>query len=54
MNVASMSNTELDSVALLSEGVQGEHMLAAVCTFLGRFIAHPCEHSRTAQALLKS
>lgn len=51
IDVATVSNQELDERALASDGQQGEAMLRGVYNFLGRFVAFPSEHARVAHAL---
>jgi hypothetical protein len=51
MNMAAMSNGELDALALTTDARQGEAVLGAVYKFLARFVAYPSEHARIAHAL---
>src|SRR5262245_56250351 len=45
------TNADLDRYIIDSEGPNGERMLAAVYSFLGRFVAYPSEHAHVAHAL---
>lgn len=45
------SNRELDAQVLAHDARQGERMLREVHSFIGRFVAYPSEHARTAHAL---
>jgi uncharacterized protein DUF3631 len=51
MNINSMSDMDLDRLAVATDARQGERMLQSVSDFLARFVAYPSEHARTAHAL---
>jgi hypothetical protein len=51
VNINNASNQQLDELAQQSDAAQGQAVLRKVYDFLGRFVAYPCEHSRTAHAL---
>jgi Protein of unknown function (DUF3631) len=48
---ASVSNNDLDKLALETDARQGERMLALVHSFLGRFISYPNEYAHVAHTL---
>jgi len=48
---ASLSNDDLDKLALESDARAGERVLARLYEFLGRFVSYPSEHARAAHAL---
>jgi Protein of unknown function (DUF3631) len=48
---ASLSNNELDRLAIETDARQGERMLARVHAFLARFISYPTEHAHVAHSL---
>jgi hypothetical protein len=51
MNPSTMTNDELDALAVDDDKRRGERMLAAVHKFLGRFVAYPSEHAHVAHTL---
>jgi hypothetical protein len=51
ININNTSNQQLDELAEHNDAAQGQVVLRKVYDFLGRFVAYPCEHSRTAHAL---
>jgi hypothetical protein len=46
-----MTNNELDALAIEADACQGGAMLRKVYDFLGRFIAYPSDHAHVAHAL---
>ena len=48
---ASLSNDDLDKLALESDARAGERVLVRLYEFLGRFVSYPSEHARVAHAL---
>src|SRR5690349_3706547 len=48
---ASLSNDDLDKLALESDARAGEGVLAQLYEFLGRFVSYPSEHAQVAHAL---
>jgi hypothetical protein len=48
---ASLSNDDLDKLALESDARAGERVLAQLYEFLGRFVSYPSEHAQVAHAL---
>src|SRR5262249_61187850 len=48
---ATMTNAELDRIAIENDAKEGERILAAVYKFLGRFVAYPNEDAQVAHAL---
>lgn len=51
IEVSSLSNEDLDAIALEQDNPSGEAVLRSTYDFLSRFIAHPHDHARIAHTL---